>query len=143
MAGALEQLSAIIMKLLGKERGGPPVVCKPTFERCLAQWSPYGRIDPVPLGAHDPSDRALIFEQLCGRERQIEALLASESGRGGTWPVARFLERGARLEWSARREPCSETLHGGRIWAVPNVFRGTTIQFTRLLHPGTEKGHRL
>jgi NO-binding membrane sensor protein with MHYT domain/nitrogen-specific signal transduction histidine kinase len=27
-------------------------------------------------------------------------------------------------------------LHGGRIWAVPNVARGATIQFTLPLHPG-------
>ena len=29
-------------------------------------------------------------------------------------------------------------LHGGRIWAVPNVARGATIQFTLPLHPGAE-----
>jgi predicted ATPase/signal transduction histidine kinase len=31
-------------------------------------------------------------------------------------------------------------LHGGRIWAVPNVPHGATIQFTLPLHPGIEKG---
>ncbi len=29
-------------------------------------------------------------------------------------------------------------LHGGRIWAVPNVARGATIQFTLPLHPGSK-----
>jgi signal transduction histidine kinase len=31
-------------------------------------------------------------------------------------------------------------LHGGRIWAVPNVPHGATVQFTLRLHPGIEKG---
>jgi signal transduction histidine kinase len=30
--------------------------------------------------------------------------------------------------------------HGGRIWAVPNVPHGATIQFTLPLHQGIEKG---
>ena len=37
----------------------------------------HGRIDPFPLGAHDASDRLLISERLYGREREIDALLAS------------------------------------------------------------------
>ncbi|MEA2262529.1 MAG: hypothetical protein QOJ51_5354, partial [Acidobacteriaceae bacterium] len=32
---------------------------------------------PVPLGAHDLSDRLLIPQKLYGREREIDALLAS------------------------------------------------------------------
>src|SRR5262249_44715889 len=36
-----------------------------------------GRIDRLPLGMHDMSDRLLIPEKLYGREREIEALLAS------------------------------------------------------------------
>jgi signal transduction histidine kinase len=31
-------------------------------------------------------------------------------------------------------------LHGGRIWAAPNVPHGATIEFTLPLHPGIEKG---
>ena len=31
-------------------------------------------------------------------------------------------------------------VHGGRIWAAPNVPNGATIQFTLPLHPGIEKG---
>ena len=45
--------------------------------RCLTEWEGHGRIDPFPLGAHDVSDRLLIPEKLYGREREIEALLAS------------------------------------------------------------------
>ena len=31
-------------------------------------------------------------------------------------------------------------LHGGRIWAVPNLPHGATVQFTLPLHPGIENG---
>src|SRR5207302_264533 len=41
------------------------------------EWESHGRIDPFPLGAYDVSDRLLIPEKLYGREREIEALLAS------------------------------------------------------------------
>jgi signal transduction histidine kinase len=33
-------------------------------------------------------------------------------------------------------------LHGGRIWAVPNVPHGAIVQFTLPLHPGIESGRR-
>src|SRR6202043_186436 len=36
-----------------------------------------GRIDEFPLGAHDASDRFRVPEKLYGREREIDALLAS------------------------------------------------------------------
>ena len=45
--------------------------------RCLTEWEAHCHIDPFRLGAHDGSDRLLIPEKLYGREREIEALLAS------------------------------------------------------------------
>src|SRR5208282_4564267 len=45
--------------------------------RCLREWETHRHIDLFPLGAHDVSDRLLIPEKLYGREREIEALLAS------------------------------------------------------------------
>src|SRR5260370_20736028 len=47
------------------------------LRRCLAEWEAHCRIDPFRLGAHDVSDRLLIPEKLYGREREIDALLAS------------------------------------------------------------------
>jgi PAS domain S-box-containing protein len=43
----------------------------------VAEWESHGRIDSFSLGASDLSDRLLIPEKLYGREREIEALLAS------------------------------------------------------------------
>ncbi len=50
---------------------------RPICGAVLAEWESHGRIEPFPLGAHDASDRLLIPEKLYGREREIEALLAS------------------------------------------------------------------
>ncbi len=72
-------LSAIVMKLLAKtaeERYQTAAGVEADLRRCLAEWESHGRIDPFPLGAHDASDRLLIPEQLYGREREIETLLA-------------------------------------------------------------------
>src|ERR1700738_3456071 len=44
---------------------------------CLTEWEAHCHIDPFQLGVHDVSDRLLIPERLYGREREIEALLAS------------------------------------------------------------------
>src|SRR6202048_2904222 len=44
---------------------------------CLREWEAHCRIDPFQLGAHDVSDRLLIPEKLYGREREIDALIAS------------------------------------------------------------------
>ena len=33
-------------------------------------------------------------------------------------------------------------LHGGRIWAMPNVPHGASIQFTLPLHPGAGRPER-
>jgi predicted ATPase/signal transduction histidine kinase len=74
-----EALSIIAMKLLAKtaeERYQTAAGVEADLRRCLADWESHGRIDPFPLGAHDASDRLLIPEQLYGREREIETLLA-------------------------------------------------------------------
>ena len=75
-----EQLSAIIMRLLAKnaeERYQTAVGLEADLRRCLSEWQVHGRIDPFPLGTNDTSDRLLIPENLCGREREIDALLAA------------------------------------------------------------------
>ena len=80
VAGVPRPLSAIVMKLLAKtaeERYQTAAGVEADLRRCLAEWESHGRIEPFPLGAHDVSDRLLIPEKLYGREREIEALLAS------------------------------------------------------------------
>jgi serine/threonine protein kinase len=73
-------LSAIVMKLLAKtaeERYQTAAGIAGDLWCCLRQWETHCGIDPFLLGAHDVSDRLLIPEKLYGREREIEALLAS------------------------------------------------------------------
>jgi PAS domain S-box-containing protein len=79
-AAVPEPLSAMVMKLLAKnaeERYQTASGLEADLRQCLAQWQSDGRIDGFPLGAHDGSDRLLIPERLYGREREIDALLAS------------------------------------------------------------------
>src|SRR6201997_5401073 len=73
-------VSAIVMKLLAKtaeERYQTAAGVSRDLRRCLAEWEAHRRINPFQLGAHDVSDRLLIPEKLYGREREIDALLAS------------------------------------------------------------------
>jgi PAS domain S-box-containing protein len=73
-------LSAIVMKLLAKtaeERYQTAAGVEAALRRCLTAWESFGRIDPFPLDSQDASDRLMIPERLYGREREIEALLAS------------------------------------------------------------------
>src|SRR4030088_1455279 len=73
-------LSAIVMKLLAKtaeERYQTAAGVAGDLRRCLTQCEAHCRIDLFQLGAHDVSDRLLIPEKLYGREREIDALLAS------------------------------------------------------------------
>ena len=73
-------LSAIVMKLLAKtaeERYQTAAGVAGDLWRCLTEWEAHCHIDPFRLGAHDLSDRLLIPERLYGREREIDALLAS------------------------------------------------------------------
>src|SRR5271169_1434630 len=79
-AAVPEPLSAIIMQLLAKnaeERYQTASGLEADLRRCLAEWQSHGRINAFSLGAHDASDRLLIPEKLYGREREIDALLAS------------------------------------------------------------------
>src|SRR6202171_2194846 len=74
------ELSAIVMKLLSKtaeERYQTAAGLEADLHRCLKDWETRRRIDLFPLGVHDVSDRLLIPEKLYGREREIDALLAS------------------------------------------------------------------
>jgi PAS domain S-box-containing protein len=80
VAGVPGPLSAIVMKLLAKtaeERYQTGAGVEADLRRCLAEWESHGRIDSFPLGAYDVSNRLLIPEKLYGRDREIEALLAS------------------------------------------------------------------
>ena len=73
-------LSAIVMKLLAKtaeERYQAAAGVAADLRRCQGEWEAGGRIEPFPLGMHDASDRLLIPEKLYGREREIDALIAS------------------------------------------------------------------
>src|SRR5260221_4252466 len=68
------------MRLLARPAGEgyrPAAGVAGDLRRCLSEWEAHRRIDPFQLGAHDVSDRLLIPEKLYGREREIDALLAS------------------------------------------------------------------
>src|SRR4030081_647525 len=80
VAGVPGPLSAIVMKLLAKtaeERYQTAAGVEADLRRGLAEWESHGRIEPFPLGAEDAPDRLLIPENLYGREREIDTLLAS------------------------------------------------------------------
>ena len=47
------------------------------LRHCLTGMGVVRTDRPFPLGAHDLSDRLLIPEKLYGREREIDALIAS------------------------------------------------------------------
>jgi PAS domain S-box-containing protein len=73
-------LSAIVIKLLAKtaeERYQTAAGVTRDLWRCLTEWDAHCCVDPFELGAQDVSDRLLIPEKLYGRDREIEALLAS------------------------------------------------------------------
>ncbi|HXA76507.1 MAG TPA: AAA family ATPase [Candidatus Acidoferrales bacterium] len=75
-----EPLSAIIMRLLAKnaeDRYQTAAGLVADLQRCLAQWQTHGRIDSFTLGADDLSDRLLIPENLYGRKREVDTLLAA------------------------------------------------------------------
>jgi PAS domain S-box-containing protein len=80
VAGVPGALSVIAMKLLAKtaeERYQTASGLEADLQRCLRDWETHGSIEPFMLGAHDLSDQLLIPEKLYGREREIDALLAS------------------------------------------------------------------
>jgi hypothetical protein len=68
------------MKLLAKiaeERYQTAAGAESDLRRCLAEWETVRLIDDFPLGENDTPDRPLIHEKPYGREREIDALLAS------------------------------------------------------------------
>ncbi|MFM0565255.1 AAA family ATPase [Paraburkholderia sediminicola] len=70
-------LSDIVMKLLAKtaeERYQTAVGLEQDLRDCARQWERQQRIEPFPLGRHDPPGRLLISEKLYGRAREIAAL---------------------------------------------------------------------
>ena len=75
-----EPLSAITKRLLAKnaeDRYQTAAGLVADLQRCLAQWQTRGRIDSFTLGADDLSDRLLIPENLYGRKREVDTLLAA------------------------------------------------------------------
>ena len=80
LGGVPGAVSAIIMKLLAKtaeERYQTASGVERDLRHCLADWEPSGRIDDFPLGEHDIPDRLGIPEQLYGRAREVETLIAA------------------------------------------------------------------
>jgi PAS domain S-box-containing protein len=73
-------ISAIVMKLLAKtaeDRYQSAAGVETDLRRCLTEWASHGCIDAFAVGAHDALDRLTIPEQLYGREREIDSLLAA------------------------------------------------------------------
>ena len=73
-------VSEIVMKLLAKtaeERHQTAAGLEHDLRRCLAEWERDGRIELFALGERDIADRLMIPERLCGREREVETLLAA------------------------------------------------------------------
>ena len=80
LKGIPDAVSAIIMKLLAKraeDRYQTAAGLQRDLQHCLAALEDQRRIDDFPLGEQDTPDRLLLSETLYGREREIEALLAS------------------------------------------------------------------
>ena len=80
VSGIPGPVEAIVLKLLAKtaeDRYQTAAGVEADLRRCLIEWEAYRRIDLLPLGVHDASDRLMIPEQLYGREPEIATLLAS------------------------------------------------------------------
>lgn len=73
-------ISDIVMKLLAKtaeERYQTAAGLGHDLRRCLTEWIRQSHIGRFSLGERDAPDRLLIPEQLYGREREVETLLAA------------------------------------------------------------------
>ncbi|WP_373534946.1 AAA family ATPase [Microcoleus sp.] len=73
-------VSDIVMKLMAKnaeQRYKSALGLKNDLERCLQQWQATGNIETFDLGTRDVCDRFLIPENIYGREREIQQLLAA------------------------------------------------------------------
>jgi predicted ATPase len=80
VAGVPRPVSAIVMKLLGKnaeDRYQTASGLAVDLRQCLTEWESHRGIEPFPLGADDASDRLMAPEKLYGREREIETLLGA------------------------------------------------------------------
>src|SRR5262245_62368060 len=78
--GVPRSVSAIVMKLLAKapdERYQTAAGVERDLRRCLDDLERRESIGDFPLGEHDIPDRLVIPEQLYGREREVETLLAA------------------------------------------------------------------
>ena len=78
--GVPAAISAVIMKLLAKtqeDRYQTAAGVDADLRRCLTAYQLADSIEPFALAAHDIPDVLRISEQLYGRERSIEALLAA------------------------------------------------------------------
>src|SRR5580692_3309102 len=73
-------LSALVMKLLAKtaeERYQTATGLERDLRRCLDEWEKEHHIDEFPPGEQDIPDQLVIPEKLYGREREVDALLAT------------------------------------------------------------------
>ena len=78
-----ETIARVVLKLLSKmpeDRYQSARGLRLDLERCLAQWTRTGRIEPFAPGERDVSDRLQIPQKLYGREAEI-ALLLEAFGR--------------------------------------------------------------
>src|ERR1700761_6736746 len=79
VAGVPGPLSAIVMKMLAKtaeQRYQTAAGVEADLRRCLTEWASHGRTEPFPLGTQDAPEHLLIPENLYGRKREIDTLLA-------------------------------------------------------------------
>jgi PAS domain S-box-containing protein len=86
-----ETVSDIVMKLLAKlpeDRYQSARGLRMDIERCLAQWTSAGSIEPFAPGADDVSDRFDIPHRLYGRERETAALQATFDRMAATGEAA-------------------------------------------------------
>src|SRR5262249_5898762 len=73
-------VSAIVMKLLAKraeDRYQTAAGLESDLQRCLVEWDARQQIDDFSPAENDPPDRLLIPENLYGRRREVEILLAA------------------------------------------------------------------
>jgi PAS domain S-box-containing protein len=78
--GVPNAVSQIVVKLIAKaaeDRYQTAVGLEFDLRRCLTEWEAQGRIGDFSLGDRDVADRLLVPERLYGRQREIDALLAS------------------------------------------------------------------
>ena len=78
--GIPQMISDIIMKLLSKtpeERYQNSFGLAADLRECMIQMDAKGKIDQFGLAVHDISNKFIIPQKLCGREKEIDILLSS------------------------------------------------------------------